>query len=60
MQPANGHAEEYTGGAALPDMPLFLEPEKAVEVPLEAAYNAAFAVLPLRWRRVLEATAATN
>jgi Protein of unknown function (DUF4058) len=42
-------------GDVLADMPLFLEPEKAVEAPLEATYNAAFAEVPRRWRRVLEA-----
>ncbi len=42
-------------GGVLTDMPLFLEPEKAVEVPLEATYQAAFAEVPRRWRRVLEA-----
>ncbi|HUY36596.1 MAG TPA: DUF4058 family protein [Pirellulales bacterium] len=42
-------------GETLADMPLFLEPGKAVEVPLEASYNAAFADVPRRWRRVLEA-----
>jgi hypothetical protein len=42
-------------GDALPDMPLFLEPQKAVTVPLEATYNAAFAEVPRRWRQVLEA-----
>jgi hypothetical protein len=41
-------------GDVLTDMPLFLEPEKAVTAPLEATYNAAFAALPQRWRRVLE------
>lgn len=41
-------------GDALPDMPLFLESEKVVEVPLEAAYNAAYVEVPRRWRRVLE------
>jgi hypothetical protein len=41
-------------GDPLTDMPLFLEPGKAVEVPLEATYNAAFAEVPRRWRRVLE------
>ena len=45
-------------GDALTDMPLFLEPEQAVTVPLEATYQAAFAELPRRWRRVLEAPAA--
>jgi hypothetical protein len=44
-------------GQALPDMPLFLEPGQAVTVPLEATYNAAFAEVPRRWRRVLEAPA---
>lgn len=41
-------------GDALADMPLFLEPRKTVEVPLEATYQAAFAEVPRRWRRVLE------
>jgi hypothetical protein len=36
-------------------MPLVLEPGKAVAVSLEATYNAAFADVPRRWRRVLEA-----
>lgn len=38
----------------LADMPLFLEPEKAVSVPLETTYEAAFAAVPRRWQRVLE------
>jgi hypothetical protein len=42
-------------GDVLADMPLFLEPGKAVSVPLEATYRAAFAEVPQRWRRVLEA-----
>jgi hypothetical protein len=41
-------------GDVLTDMPLFLEPEKAVHVPLEATYMAAFIEVPRRWRRVLE------
>jgi len=44
-------------GDVLTDMPLFLEPDKAVEVPLDATYCAAFAEVPRRWRRVLEAEA---
>jgi hypothetical protein len=44
-------------GDSLPDMPLFLESGKAVAVPLEATYSAAFAEVPRRWRRVLEAPA---
>jgi hypothetical protein len=37
----------------LPEMPLFLEPNGCVMVPLEATYVAAFAVMPRRWRMVL-------
>jgi hypothetical protein len=44
-------------GEKLADMPLFLEPEKAVMVPLDATYNGAFAEVPRRWRRVLDAAA---
>lgn len=40
---------------ALPDMPLFLEPNGCVMVPLEATYESAFAALPKRWREVLNA-----
>lgn len=42
-------------GDALSDMPLFLEPTKAVQVPLDATYQAAYAAVPRRWKRVLEA-----
>ena len=41
-------------GDSLPDMPLFLEPNGRVQVPLEATYQTAFAAMPRRWRRVLE------
>jgi hypothetical protein len=41
-------------GETLTDMPLFLEPEQAVQVPLEKTYMAAFTETPRRWRRVLE------
>jgi hypothetical protein len=42
-------------GEPLADMPLFLEPGQAVTLPLEATYSAAYADVPRRWRRVLEA-----
>ena len=41
-------------GQPLPDMPLFLEPNGCVMIPLEATYQTAFAALPKRWRTVLE------
>jgi hypothetical protein len=47
--------EPVAVGDQLPDMPLFLEAERFVNVPLETTYQTAFAVQPVRWRRVLEA-----
>jgi hypothetical protein len=41
-------------GDVLCDMPLFLEPDVQVPVPLEATYQRAFAAVPRRWRMVLE------
>jgi Protein of unknown function (DUF4058) len=38
----------------LPEMPLYLEPNGHVRVPLEASYRTAFAGMPRRWRAVLE------
>jgi len=43
-------------GELLPDMPLFLKPNRYVSTPLDAAYQTAFAAMPRRWRRVLEPT----
>ncbi len=45
--------EPVAVGGALPDMPLFLEPDHYINLPLEATYNTAFSVMPLRWKRVL-------
>ena len=41
-------------GEPLPEMPLFLEPESYISLPLEATYAAAFDVQPRRWRDVLQ------
>lgn len=49
------YLEPVAVGDALPDMPLFLEPNGCVKVPLEATYQTAYDVLPRRWQRVLEA-----
>jgi hypothetical protein len=46
--------EPVAVGDVLPDMPLFLEPNGCVKVPLEATYQAAFAVMPRRWRDALQ------
>lgn len=47
------YVETIAVGQLLPDMPLFLEPNGCVMVPLEATYLTAFAAMPQRWRNVL-------
>jgi hypothetical protein len=42
-------------GAPLPDMPLFLTPERYVNLPLEPTYMGAWRGVPARWKRVIEA-----
>lgn len=42
-------------GDPLPNVPLFLDAENYVQVPLEVAYLEAFAGMPRRFRQVLEA-----
>lgn len=39
---------------ALPDIPLFLEPDAYVMTPLELTYQTAFRAMPRRWREVFE------
>jgi len=51
------YIEPVAVGCPLPDMPLYLEPDWYVPVPLEATYTAAFAEVPRRWRSVLEGPA---
>ncbi len=45
--------EPVAVGDRLPDMPLFLTADACVHVPLEATYQAAWSVVPQRWRTVL-------
>ncbi len=50
------YVEPTAVGQALIDMPLFLEPEVYVNLPLEPTCQAAYRGVPLRWRRVLDPT----
>jgi hypothetical protein len=50
------YLEAVAVGQPLPDMPLLLEPNGCVMVPLEATYEAAVTVLPRRWQAVLAPT----
>jgi hypothetical protein len=53
-QPVEIYLEHVAVGAALPEMPLFLRPDRYVNVPLEPTYQAAYRGLPAFWREVLE------
>ena len=46
--------EPVSVGDVLSDMPLFLEPGRYVEVPLEETYRVAFDAVPRRWRTILD------
>jgi len=46
--------EHVAIGAPVPEMPLFLRPDRYVNVPLDATYQAAYHGMPAFWRGVLE------
>jgi hypothetical protein len=48
------YIEPVAVGDALPDMPLFLDAEQYIEVPLEETYRAAYRGVPAFYREVLE------
>jgi len=48
------YIETAAVGDQLPDLPLYLAPHFNVPVPSETTYQTAFAVMPKRWREVLE------
>lgn len=48
------HLTHVAVGATLPEMPLFLRPDRYVNVPLESTYQAAYQGMPSFWRKVLE------
>jgi hypothetical protein len=48
------YVEHLALGALLPDMPLFLRPDRYVNVPLEATYHSTYRGVPAFWRDVLE------
>jgi hypothetical protein len=48
------YVETVAVGDALPDMPLFLEPDKHIKTPLEATYQATWDALPDEMKALLE------
>ena len=52
--------EPVAVGDLLPDMPLFLEPQSYIPVPLEATYQSAWEGVPQYWRDQLERSGPTT
>ncbi len=48
------HLNHVAVGASLPEMPLFLRPDRYIYVPLEPTYHSAYQGMPAFWRAVLE------
>ena len=55
VRDVEAYIEPLAIGDTIPDMPVFLRPGGCVMLPLEATYTSAYAAVPLRWRRVIEA-----
>jgi hypothetical protein len=53
-EPVEIFLEHPAVGAPLPEMPLFLRPDRYINVPLETTYQEAYGSLPAFWRDVLE------
>ncbi|MBI4604714.1 MAG: DUF4058 family protein [Planctomycetes bacterium] len=51
------YVEHLAVGHVLPQMPLFLQSDRYVNVPLEPTYEAAYRGMPAFWREVLEGRA---
>jgi hypothetical protein len=48
------YLEHLATGNPLPEMPLFLRPDRYVNVPLEATYGEAYSGVPMFWRGLIE------
>ncbi len=53
VAPSRAYVEPTAVGNALIDMPLFLDDDHYVPIPLEATYQAAWRGLPQRWKDVI-------
>jgi hypothetical protein len=52
---STAYVEPTAVGRVLPDMPLFLDPDQYINVPLEATYQEAYAGVPRFYQNILEA-----
>lgn len=55
VRPAVAWIEPMAVGKPLPEMPVFITPDRYVTLPLEASYVHAYEAVPQRWRKLLEA-----
>lgn len=53
-RPVEIYLEHLAVGEDLVDMPLFLTPDRYINLPMQATYNRAFRGMPTFWRDVLE------
>lgn len=58
--PVDVYLEHVAVGTALPEMPLFLDPDRYINVPLEVTYQQAYRGMPAFWRNVLEKRAGST
>lgn len=56
----NAYVETIAVGDTLPDIPLFLAPNRHILVPLEKTYQAAWDTVPARWQRVIAPPASAS
>ncbi|HQU41652.1 MAG TPA: DUF4058 family protein [Pirellulales bacterium] len=51
--PIESYLEHFAAGTALPEMPLFFQADRYINVPLEASYMSAFQGVPAIWQEAL-------
>jgi hypothetical protein len=54
------YVKHVTVGSPIPEMPLFIESDRYVEVPLDSTYGAAYQDMPAFWRAVIEGEGTTT
>lgn len=52
--PVEAYLDHLAVGFPLPEMPLFLQVDRYINVPLEPTYQSAFQGSPMFWREILE------
>jgi hypothetical protein len=58
--PKHAYAEVFAAGEPLPDMPIYLQRDRYINVPLEATYQSAWEAVPRFWRQKLQSASSRN